>query len=247
MKLEKIAKLLRLGSDQPDTPEGEVAMSRARRELDKLGLTEGDVLGVEATLLHPGYLAWQLALLHAVCLRIPCDLIERTETHDGEEETEAVVRGPSQTVDAVGYLFSTIERAVKKEGFEYGEPLRCIFDVQEVMALQRTFEAYVVIGLSERLMVDEEETGPDQDTEEVRMEEGERSDAPDEETDPLDALIGQLDSSGGDELSLNLDPAIQGYYAGLRIPISRAIGTGVDDSSLALAMSDEADSFDLSL
>ncbi len=274
MNLDKIAKLLNLGETQPDTAEGKSALERAQRELDKLGLTREDVFGAEVTLLYPGYLPWQLALLHAVCLRIPCDFIERTHIDGEHRETEAVVRGPAQTVDAVGYLFSVLERAVKRETFEYGEPLRSLFGTEQVMPLQRTFEAYAVIGLSERLMRTEDPLTPlrndseaeffersdeadseaeffersneaevaedpspameaDSEADPLRndseaefFERSDEEDTSEETLDPLDALIASLDTSDGDDLPVSLDPCIQGYRAGMRIPLSKALRAG---------------------
>lgn len=228
-KLDQIQKLIATANDAPDTHEGKTARRLANRKLEKLGLTDADVMLEARKLLDKRRQIWDGALLDVVSSAYPVEL--RQHIDKNEETDDLMVHGPSTVVEQVEFRFLTLRRALLKRSGDYHRSIAMIIPTNQCSKINEfvgVFLNYAVIALSERLL-----TGDDTDEVEVEMlEDQEQEQTVDSDTeqpdgeaakDLLDQLIAATDTEVQHDLPNALDPAFAGYQAGCEVPLTDAL------------------------
>ncbi len=228
-KLDQIRKLIATANDTPDTHEGKTARRLADRKLNKLGLTDADVMLEARKLLDKRRQIWDGALLDVVTCAYPVELRQIIDNND--ETDDLIVHGPSTVVEQVEFRFLTLRRALLKRSGDYHRSIAMIIpntEYRKINEVVGVFLNYAVIALSERLLTE------DDDSEEVEMLEDQHKEALEHENDEeqpegeitedlLDQLISATDNEVQHDLPQSLDPALAGYQAGHEVPLIDAL------------------------
>lgn len=222
---KQIRNLLATARAHADTPEGQSAQNLANKKLDKLGLTEADVMEKKVVVLEKEREVWEVSLLTSISGLFK--VLVRQNIVAKQDVDEIYITGAENEVDRALVEYHAARHGVLKATEIYESRLNHTLPIVHAKNVPRAlsvFKNYATIALSSRL---------EDLAEDIEEEEPEPVEMPEEKPDftpadldqvPIDQLLDQVEEEEAlvifeFDAYRHLDPTLEGYAIGCGITL----------------------------